>query len=408
MYGLEGILGNIITGAATPAIGAVIKDATSAGATDFAKGIFSGMDEKTAQTLGGITSGTLGAAGGALMGAGIGALTGGKRGAGMGALTGALGGGYGAYQSNPILQSLGMGQPAQQPPPLVPTEDPTSIMNQSMAQAAASANIPTTPQGITGQPLSQAAGSQAMGAPAQGQGRNQPQGQAQPAKEQPNYLQLAALPSLIGMQLGSSAQDMDYAARAKKHQQQQAAAQQAMLSQLIGGMYQPIGSYAAGGPLEIHGQGAVPSTVRIPASAADGFIRSGGIASLEDGYASGGFVNTANPQTIYPQSHIAKAQPYIAATPQRREVIGFAGGGLLEGDGDGMSDNIPANIDGQEDVRVADGEYVIPKEAAHGREAQLKAALTAVRKAAHPEHGQQIKQDAAKRAFVQVLSRVKM
>ena len=408
MYGLEGILGNIITGAATPAVGAVIKDATSADATKFAKGIFGGMDEKTAQTLGGITSGTAGVLGGALVGAGLGALTGGKRGAGMGALTGGIGAGYGAFQSKPILQSLGMGQDAAQAP-LSPM-DPRSITSQTMQQAAASANTTPNPQDITNQSLSTAGGYRTMGVgvPPQAQ---QAQGQTQPgqAKETPNYLQLAALPAMLGMQLGSSAQDMDYAARAKKHQQQQAAQQQEMLSNLIGGMYQPIGSYAAGGPLEFHGQGPAPSTVHIPESAVDGFIRSGGIASLEDHYASGGFINTANPQTMHPQSYIPKAQPYIAASPQRREVLGgFAEGGLLEGEGDGMSDNIPANIDGQEEVRVADGEYVVPRSAAHGREAQLRAALTAIRKAAHPEHGKQIKQDAAKRAFMQTMTRVKM
>lgn len=37
-----------------------------------------------------------------------------------------------------------------------------------------------------------------------------------------------------------------------------------------------------------------------------------------------------------------------------------AGGKLLNGPGDGMSDDIKANIDGQQEARLADGEFVIP------------------------------------------------
>ena len=37
-----------------------------------------------------------------------------------------------------------------------------------------------------------------------------------------------------------------------------------------------------------------------------------------------------------------------------------AGGKLLNGPGDGMSDNIKANIDGEQEARLADGEFVIP------------------------------------------------
>ena len=39
----------------------------------------------------------------------------------------------------------------------------------------------------------------------------------------------------------------------------------------------------------------------------------------------------------------------------------MAQGGLIDGEGDGMSDDIDADIEGQEPVRVADGEYVIPR-----------------------------------------------
>jgi hypothetical protein len=43
---------------------------------------------------------------------------------------------------------------------------------------------------------------------------------------------------------------------------------------------------------------------------------------------------------------------------------GYGGGGgipqLLQGPGDGMSDSIPATIEGRQPARLADGEFVIP------------------------------------------------
>jgi hypothetical protein len=42
---------------------------------------------------------------------------------------------------------------------------------------------------------------------------------------------------------------------------------------------------------------------------------------------------------------------------------GYAAGGnprLLKGPGDGMSDNIPATINGRQPARLADGEFVVP------------------------------------------------
>ena len=35
-------------------------------------------------------------------------------------------------------------------------------------------------------------------------------------------------------------------------------------------------------------------------------------------------------------------------------------GGYLDGQGDGMSDSIPATIDGKQQARLADGEFVVP------------------------------------------------
>ena len=38
----------------------------------------------------------------------------------------------------------------------------------------------------------------------------------------------------------------------------------------------------------------------------------------------------------------------------------FAKGGYLDGQGDGMSDSIPATIEGKQPARLADGEFVVP------------------------------------------------
>jgi hypothetical protein len=41
-------------------------------------------------------------------------------------------------------------------------------------------------------------------------------------------------------------------------------------------------------------------------------------------------------------------------------ILGMAKGGYLDGQGDGMSDSIPATIEGKQPARLADGEFVIP------------------------------------------------
>jgi hypothetical protein len=68
----------------------------------------------------------------------------------------------------------------------------------------------------------------------------------------------------------------------------------------------------------------------------------------------------------------APPQEEYVSTPFDYRAFGgpmFAGGGsveyaaagkLLRGPGDGMSDDIKANIDGAQEARLADGEFVIP------------------------------------------------
>jgi hypothetical protein len=117
-------------------------------------------------------------------------------------------------------------------------------------------------------------------------------------------------------------------------------------------------------------------------------------------YAAGGPVeemsnqNAIGANTGFPQSdiqHGAYATPW--QTPISRNVVAdagdtgvdqmtglerMAGGGiaslggysdggrLLKGPGDGMSDNIPANISGKQPARLADGEFVVPADVVSG------------------------------------------
>ena len=133
------------------------------------------------------------------------------------------------------------------------------------------------------------------------------------------------------------------------------------------------------------------------------------------GFAPGGYINTQpiNPENFYPQSQIPSAHPYAATTPQRHEVIhGFENGGMLDGPGDGMSDDIPANIDGKEEVRLADGEFVVPPDLVRilgfgdpekGAEL-LDNLLPIVRQASHGKKTQ-VRQDAGKLAVEKMLDR---
>ena len=135
----------------------------------------------------------------------------------------------------------------------------------------------------------------------------------------------------------------------------------------------------------------------------------------ELGLAHGGYINNqpVDPNNFYPQSQIHSAQPYAAATPQRHEVLDYyKDGGFLDGPGDGMSDDIPANIDGEEEIRLADGEFVVPPDLVRilGFGDPEKGAklldnlLPIVRQASHGKKTQ-IKQDAGKLAAEKMLVR---
>jgi hypothetical protein len=52
---------------------------------------------------------------------------------------------------------------------------------------------------------------------------------------------------------------------------------------------------------------------------------------------------------------------YDQFQPQLKfRLLGMAKGGYLDGQGDGMSDSIPATIEGKQPARLADGEFVVP------------------------------------------------
>ena len=94
--------------------------------------------------------------------------------------------------------------------------------------------------------------------------------------------------------------------------------------------------------------------------------------NLGKNYADGGMVQQGGLMDLYssPDSQpTAPGQQYglsrlsnlTAEQAMNNAQMGrFAEGGFLQGPGDGVSDNIPATIEGQEPARLADGEFVLP------------------------------------------------
>jgi len=159
---------------------------------------------------------------------------------------------------------------------------------------------------------------------------------------------------------------------------------------------------AAGGLMSAYATGG---TVNTNSST----ISSGGIEDLygtndqttgtqdlsKDGYGIGRLENLAS------QGSNAKAADtfYAMGGP-----IAFAAGGhqgYLDGAGDGMSDSIPATIEGKQEARLADGEFVIPADvvshigngSSKAGSKQLYAMLDRIRKArtGHTKQGKEIK-----------------
>ena len=105
-----------------------------------------------------------------------------------------------------------------------------------------------------------------------------------------------------------------------------------------------------------------------------------------DGYATGGTISTGGIRDLYGSSDNQVQAPLSRdgyglgrlnqlgneQSLTQAQTLGYADGGLtalksggqpggyLNGDGDGMSDSIPATIEGKQPARLADGEFVVP------------------------------------------------
>ena len=98
----------------------------------------------------------------------------------------------------------------------------------------------------------------------------------------------------------------------------------------------------------------------------------GGPVSFEAGGQIPGIASVAAPQQMPIPDMAQMAQPQMQAPDTTgintllgqavRDPLGrgMAKGGYLDGPGDGMSDSIPATIEGKQPARLADGEFVIP------------------------------------------------
>ena len=130
---------------------------------------------------------------------------------------------------------------------------------------------------------------------------------------------------------------------------------------------------------------SMPQFMIDAANKPQGFAAGGTIRDVQGlGAIPSGYINQQSMSNFYPQSMIPQAQPLQSTQPIRHEVIGYADGGqvgygyaeggdvgggdegLLHGPGTGQSDGIMGLIQGQEGqemVRLADGEFVIPADA---------------------------------------------
>jgi hypothetical protein len=148
------------------------------------------------------------------------------------------------------------------------------------------------------------------------------------------------------------------------------------------------------GPLKLVAKGGA-----IQSYATGGTIQSGGIRDL--------YGTPDNQPTISPGlSGFGLGRLNNLAGEQaldKAKTLGYARGGYLDGQGDGMSDSIPATIEGKQPARLADGEFVIPADvvshlgngSSKAGSKRLYAMMQKVRKArtGNPKQGKQINAD---------------
>jgi len=161
--------------------------------------------------------------------------------------------------------------------------------------------------------------------------------------------------------------------------------------------------FIANNPININADTSAPSGERLyyqPEYNAALYAKTPELDTLYDRfkrrqYAAGGGVDSLDDQT---------------GMPNRSPVDGLAMGGMryaaggtarfLSGGGDGMSDSIPATIEGKQEARLADGEFVIPADvvshlgngSSKAGAKQLYSMMDKVRKArtGNPKQGKQI------------------
>ena len=316
---------------------------------------------------------------GAGFGAAIGGATGGKAGAMGGALQGGMSGGLGAYAAEDVFPQA---PTATLDKPVVKASEygnPADVMGQKFAEGVqAPYKAPTTQElfgkapGAELQDPTEKVGAtidKSIG-PMEKPGFFDNLGTAAQTaftkegfKKYEDYVPYLFQAGMIGNAVTSEQESKDSAQQAEEEMRKRMFLTDLQATNLA---RQTYSGYAGGGPVIMQSNNGVPVQVRIPEHLVDKVKSAGGMPAYTQGlgsYANGGYVNTQpmHPDP-YPQSQIPRAQPYPAATPQRHEVVSaFAEGGLLDGEGDGMSDDIDANIEGQEPIRVADGEFIVPK-----------------------------------------------
>jgi hypothetical protein len=79
-------------------------------------------------------------------------------------------------------------------------------------------------------------------------------------------------------------------------------------------------------------------------------------------FADGGItsIQPDNPGAAVNLSDKGYGMTAFNSAPVQIKPAGYASGGFLNGPGDGMSDSIKATIEGQQEARLADGEFVVP------------------------------------------------
>jgi hypothetical protein len=103
---------------------------------------------------------------------------------------------------------------------------------------------------------------------------------------------------------------------------------------------------AQGGAIASYDVGGIVGNPSVGGGLSDLYNRPEGATTQSisnDGYGIGRLNNLAGEQSRY-----------------QAQSLGYADGGYLNGQGDGMSDSIPATIEGKQPARLADGEFVVP------------------------------------------------